>query len=41
VLYVKVNSAALRNELLFARTKILNTLNKEVGANVIEEIVLN
>jgi predicted nucleic acid-binding Zn ribbon protein len=41
VLYVKVNSAALRNELLFARTKILNSLNKEVGANVIEEIVLN
>ena len=41
VLFVKVNSAALRNELLFARNKILNALNKEAGATVIEEIVLN
>ncbi len=41
VLFVKVNSAALRNELLFARNKILNALNKEAGAGVIEEIVLN
>ncbi len=41
VLYVKVSSAALRNELLFARTKIMNALNKEVGAVVIEDIVLN
>jgi len=41
VLYVKVNSAALRNELLFARTKIMNTLNKEAGSIVIEDIVLN
>ncbi|MFZ4522858.1 MAG: DUF721 domain-containing protein [Bacteroidales bacterium] len=41
VLYVKVNSSALRNELLFARNKIMAALNKEVGATVIEEIVLN
>jgi predicted nucleic acid-binding Zn ribbon protein len=41
VLYVKVNSAALRNELLYARTKIINALNKEAGATVIEDIVLN
>jgi predicted nucleic acid-binding Zn ribbon protein len=41
VLYVKVNSAPLRNELLFARTKIMNALNKEAGAEVITEIVLN
>ncbi|MDP1624081.1 MAG: DUF721 domain-containing protein [Bacteroidales bacterium] len=41
VLYVKVNSAALRNELLFARGKIMNALNKEAGAVVIEDIVLN
>ena len=41
VLYVKVNSAALRNELLFARTKIMNALNKEAGVNVIDDIVLN
>jgi predicted nucleic acid-binding Zn ribbon protein len=41
VLFVKVNSAALRNELLFARQKITDALNKEVGSKVIEEIVLN
>jgi predicted nucleic acid-binding Zn ribbon protein len=41
ILYVKVNSAPLRNELLYARTKIMNALNKEAGAVVIEEIVLN
>jgi predicted nucleic acid-binding Zn ribbon protein len=41
VLYVKVNTAALRNELLFARTKIMNALNKEAGSKVIEEIILN
>ena len=41
VLYVKVNSSALRNELLFARTKIMNALNKEAGAPVITDIVLN
>lgn len=41
VLYVKVNSSALRNELLFARTKIIHALNKEAGAAVIEEIVLS
>jgi predicted nucleic acid-binding Zn ribbon protein len=41
VLYVKVNSAALRNELLFARNKIIDDLNKEAGTKVIEDIVLN
>ena len=41
VLYVKVNSAALRNELMFARNKIMSGLNKEAGATVIEDIVLN
>jgi predicted nucleic acid-binding Zn ribbon protein len=41
VLFVKVNSAALRNELLFARQKIIQALNREVGNTVIEEIVLN
>ena len=40
VLFVKVNSAALRNELLFARNKIILSLNKEAGGNVISEIVL-
>jgi len=41
VLYVKVNSAALRNELLFARNKIISALNKKAGSKVIEDLVLN
>ncbi len=41
VLFVKVNSAALRNELLYARQKLVQALNKEAGADVIDEIVLN
>jgi len=41
ILYVKVNSAALRNELLFARNKIITALNKEAGSIVIHDIVLN
>jgi len=41
VLYVKLDSAALRNELMFARGKIVTALNKEAGMLVIEEIVLN
>jgi predicted nucleic acid-binding Zn ribbon protein len=40
-LYVKVNSSALRNELLYARTKIISAINKEVGAEVITEMVMN
>jgi predicted nucleic acid-binding Zn ribbon protein len=39
VLYVTVGSAPLRNELMFARTRILTALNKEAGARVIDEIV--
>ncbi|MEI6174258.1 MAG: DUF721 domain-containing protein [Bacteroidota bacterium] len=41
VLFVKVHSAALRNEILFARQKIIQALNKEAGGTVIDEIVLN
>lgn len=40
VLYVKVDSSALRNELHMERTKILKKLNKKAGKNVIDEIIL-
>jgi predicted nucleic acid-binding Zn ribbon protein len=40
VLFIKVDSSALRNELMFARNKIIAALNKEVGGTVITEIVL-
>ena len=38
-LYVKLNSPALKNELSFARSKLIESLNKEVNAIVIHEIV--
>jgi predicted nucleic acid-binding Zn ribbon protein len=40
ILFVKVDSPALRQELSFSRSKIVGELNEEVKANVIEDIVL-
>ena len=41
ILFVKLDSAALRNELTYAKEKIVKALNKEVNAEVIEDVVLN
>lgn len=38
-LYVKVDSAALRNELSYARSKLVISLNKTVGSDIIDDIV--
>ena len=38
-LYVKVDSAALRNELSYAKSKLVISLNKAVGLDIIEDIV--
>jgi predicted nucleic acid-binding Zn ribbon protein len=38
-LFVKLDSAALREELHFAKSKIIKMLNDEVGEKVIEDIV--
>ncbi len=40
ILYLFIESAPLRNELALAKTKLIDLLNKEVGENVIEDIVL-
>lgn len=40
-LYVKLDSAALRNELIYAREKIKKMLNKEAGEELIDEVVFN
>jgi len=40
MLFVKVDSAALRQELLFSRSKLVSALNAEVKSDVIEDIVL-
>lgn len=39
VLFVKLDSPALRNELSYSREKLINALNKEAEASVIEDIV--
>jgi len=41
VLYVKVEPASLRNELFYSRTRIIHSLNRAAGAEVIDEMVLN
>jgi hypothetical protein len=38
-LFVRIENAALKNELLYARTKIIESLNKEAGKEVVREIV--
>ena len=40
VMYIKLDSAALRNELIYEKQKLINILNKEVGEKVIKDIVL-
>jgi predicted nucleic acid-binding Zn ribbon protein len=39
-LFVTLDSAALRNELSLAKSKIVKMLNDEVGKNVINEVIL-
>ncbi len=38
ILYVKLNSPALRQELGYARTKLVKLLNKAAGSEVISDI---
>jgi len=39
ILFVRIDSAALRNELSYARETIVKSLNEEVNADVIEDLV--
>ena len=39
-LFVRVDSAALREELSYAKEKLVKMLNEEGGGNVIDEVVL-
>ncbi len=39
-LFVKLDSSALKHELSFAKSKLIISLNKTVGKEVIQEIVL-
>ncbi len=38
-LYIQLNSAPLRNELLLAKTKFIEMLNKELKADVVSDII--
>lgn len=38
-LFVKLDSSALRNELMMARSKIAESINKEIGKKVIDDII--
>ena len=39
ILYVNLDSSALRNELMMARSKIVKALNKKAGRKIITDIV--
>ena len=41
ILFVRIDSSALKNELSYQKEKIMNSLNEEVNAKVIEDIVFN
>lgn len=40
ILTVKLDSAVLREELSFAKTKMLKMLNEHIGREIVKEIVL-
>ncbi|MDD5570574.1 MAG: DUF721 domain-containing protein [Bacteroidales bacterium] len=40
ILYIKLESAALRNELSMSKEKIIKRLNEELGEKAIESVVL-
>ncbi len=40
-LFVKMDSAAITNELGYAKTKIVKALNKEAGADILDEIIFS
>ena len=38
-LFIRIDSPALKNELTYSRSTLMEKLNEATGANVIEEIV--
>jgi hypothetical protein len=39
-LFIKIQAAALKNELIFAKDKIKNIMNKELGEQYIDEVII-
>ncbi len=40
-LFVKLDNAALKNELSYSKTKLIQSLNEYVGTEVIQEIIIS
>lgn len=40
ILYVKLNSSVLKNELIMGRQNLVEKLNTEAGRNVIDDLIL-
>lgn len=40
VLYVKLNSAALREELSYGKQKIINNINEHIGKQFLKDVIL-
>lgn len=40
VLYVKIDSSVIRSELMLARSKIVDSINKEMGYKMVDELAL-
>ena len=40
ILYINIDSSVIRNELMYARSKLVDSINKELGRKVVEDIVL-
>jgi predicted nucleic acid-binding Zn ribbon protein len=41
ILFIKVDSSVVRNELMYSRKKIIDSFNRAAGSKVIEDIVLS
>lgn len=39
ILYVRLDSSVIRNELLMARSKIAQSINKEVGKKIVQDVI--
>ena len=40
ILYINVDSSVIRNELMLARSKLIDSINKEMGGKMIDDIML-
>lgn len=40
VLYIYVDSSVIRSELILARSKLIDSINKEMGTRMIDDIVI-